>query len=95
MFYAALHSLRSRHPLARLAAVVLGIIVVIALLTIGVFVLAVLAVGGAVFALVRALRAPSMARPAQQSHNAPAGIIDGEFTVVADSGARTRPSPQA
>ena len=57
---------------------------VVALLAIGVFAIAVLAIGGAVFALMRALRAP---RAASSGHAAASprdtqGVIEGEFRVV-------------
>jgi len=84
MFHAGFYRLKSRHPLARFAALVLAVVAVAALLAVGVFVIAVLAIGGAVFALVRALRAP---RAATSAHAATAprdaqGVIEGEFRVV-------------
>ncbi|WP_395680696.1 hypothetical protein [Dokdonella sp.] len=84
MFHAGFYRLKSRHPLARLAALVLAVMAVVVLLAIGVFAIAVLALGGMVFALMRALRAP---RAATTGHAATAtrdtqGVIEGEFRVV-------------
>jgi hypothetical protein len=84
MFHAGFYRLKSRHPLARFAALVLAVMAVVALLAIGVFAIAVLALGGAVFALMRALRAP---RAAESGHAAASpreaqGAIEGEFRVV-------------
>ncbi|HEY6942930.1 hypothetical protein [Dokdonella sp.] len=88
MFHAGLRLVKSRHPLARLAAALIAVVLVIGLVAVGVFALAVLVVGGALFALVRALRAP---RPAAAAGTAtPSGVIEGEFTVVADGPARKR-----
>jgi hypothetical protein len=84
MFHAGFYRLKSRHPLARFAALVLAVIAVVALLAIGVFAIALLALGGTVFALVRALRAP---RATASGHAAASprdaqGVIEGEFRVV-------------
>jgi hypothetical protein len=84
MFHAGFYRLKSRHPLARFAALVLAVIAVTALLAIGVFAIAVLALGGAVFALMRALRAPRAA-PSGRATTSPRdaqGVIEGEFRVV-------------
>ncbi|NCT67716.1 MAG: hypothetical protein GXC76_08735 [Rhodanobacteraceae bacterium] len=72
---------RPRHPLARLAIALLGVIAVAGLLTLGVFALAAFVLGGALFALVNALRQALRPRAAT-SPPPPAGIIEGEFTVV-------------
>lgn len=90
MFHAGLRLVKSRHPLARIATALIAIIVVLALVAIGVFALTVLAVGGALFALVRALRASPWPRGATSRASAPAGVIEGEFTVVDDDHARKR-----
>ena len=86
MFHAGLYRLKSRHPLARFAAMVLALIAVIALIAIGVFVIAVLALGGAVFALMRALR--SARAPSARRADTSAGVIEGEFSVVSDVNGR-------
>jgi hypothetical protein len=90
MFHAGLRFAKSRHPLARLATALIAIVVVLALVAVGVFALTVLAVGGALFALVRALRVSSQPRNAAPHASAPAGVIEGEFTVVVDDHARKR-----
>jgi hypothetical protein len=85
MFHAGLYRLKSRHPLARFAALVLAALAVVALLVIGVFAIAVLALGGVVFALMRALRnqrASAPGRTAASPRDAQ-GVIEGEFRVVA------------
>lgn len=70
----------SRHPLARAAIAVLGVIVVVLFVTVGVFALAVLIVGGALLLLVNALRSkPGSPRPVPA--NTP-DVIEGEFKVV-------------
>ncbi len=75
---------RPRHPLARLAWIAVGIVAAAAALVLGAIVLAVLVAGGAAWMLWRTLRgmlrgdAPAAAPTARQ-----AGVIDGEFTVVA------------
>ena len=92
MFHAGLRLVKSRHPLARLATALIAIVLVAALVAIGVFVLAVLVVGGALFALVRALRTPSQPAAAAARAPAPAGIIEGEFTVV-DGGPAHKRAP--
>ncbi|HEU4664950.1 MAG TPA: hypothetical protein VFS55_13060 [Dokdonella sp.] len=89
MFHAGLRLVKSRHPLARLAAALIAIVLVVGLIAVGVFAFAVLVVGGALFALVRALRASTQA-PAQARAATPSGVIEGEFTVVADGPARKR-----
>ena len=81
------HALRPRHPLLRLLAGVVGAAALLALVTLGLFAMAVIAVGGLVFMLVNALRSPQ--RPVATANAAPRttppGVIDGEFTVVSSS----------
>ena len=81
---------RPRNPLARLLGGVLGILAVAAVLTLGLFALAALIVGGGMLWLYRALRKPRRVAPPPASPPPP-GIIDGEFIVIS-----TRPdhSPQ-
>lgn len=89
MFHAGFYRLKSRHPLARFAAMVLALVAVMALIAIGVFAIAVLALGGVVFALIRALR--SAGGPTGRAGAAPSpapGVIEGEFSVVNDARGR-------
>lgn len=86
MFHGPFRVFRPRHPLARLAAAVLGILAVVLLIALGTFVLVALLVGGGVFMLVNALRTARRPRGAPP-RAAPAGVIEGEFTVVADRAA--------
>lgn len=90
MLHAGFRLVNSRHPLARLLAAVVAIVLVAGLVAVGVFAFAVLVVGGALFALVRALRAASRPAAAPARGAAPSGVIEGEFTVVADGPARKR-----
>ena len=85
MFHGHFHAFRPRHPLARLVSGVIGVVVVLALIALGTFAIAALAIGGVVLLLVNALRSkqrgpvPTAANPA--SPPSP-GVIEGEFTVV-------------
>jgi hypothetical protein len=71
-----------RHPLARLAAAVIGAIVLIAAFTIGLFAFAALAVVGAVWLLVRSLWPASVTAPTRPTRSPQPDVIEGEFTVV-------------
>ena len=75
---------RPRHPLARLAWVVLGAIAALMALVLGAIVLAVLVAGGAAWMLWRALRGSPRpaARTNAQAPQTPPGTLDGEFTVL-------------
>lgn len=93
MFHVAFRALRSKHPLARLVAGLLSLIAVLALLALGTFVLVALVVGGALLLIVNAFRSASRPRAAAAPPAAPAtppGVIEGEFTVVADDHVATR-----
>lgn len=90
MLHAGLRLVKSRHPLARLLVAVIAIVFVAGLVAVGVFAFAVLVVGGALFALGRALRAASRPAAAPARSTARPGVIEGEFTVVADGPARKR-----
>jgi hypothetical protein len=90
MFHAGLRLVKSRHPLARFVAALIAIVLVAALVAVGVFAFAVLVIGGALFALARALRAASHPAAATPHAPAPPGVIEGEFTVVADGPAHKR-----
>ena len=81
MFQTRFHAFRPRHPLARILVGVLGLVIAAMLVALGLFALIALAIGGAIFMLVRALRASS--KPAAATPSAPPpGVIEGEFTVV-------------
>lgn len=83
MFFHAFRIPKPRHPLARLLGGVLGLVAVLMLVALGLFAFAALAIGGALFLLVNALRArPTPARAPTAGPAAPAGVIEGEFTVV-------------
>ena len=77
---------RSRNPLARLALGALGLIVIALFVTVGVFALAALVVGGGLLLLVNALRAAprqaASADSASVAQPAPPDVIEGEFKVV-------------
>ena len=88
MFGLRFHS-RARHPLVRLLALAVGAVVLLVVLMFGFFAAVALAIGGAAFMLVNALRTgpqrPAHAAPAAP---APAGVIEGEFKVVSETPAR-------
>lgn len=74
---------RPRHPLVRILAGVIAVLVVAAVFALGVFALIAFVAGGLLLWLVKSLRSafghPAANPPAQ----APAPeVIDGEFTVV-------------
>ncbi|HEY0231970.1 MAG TPA: hypothetical protein VGC55_12025 [Dokdonella sp.] len=84
-FYGPFRAFRPRHPVARFVTGVLGAIAVLLLIALGMFTIAALAIGGGLFLLINALRSPQ--RPAATGGAAPrgappAGVIEGEFTVV-------------
>lgn len=81
--------LRPRNPIARLLGWILGLFAVLGVLALGFFAFVAIAVVGAIWMLVNALRGnpKSRVRSAQRANDAPAdkGIIDGEFIVVSES----------
>jgi hypothetical protein len=83
MIHATRYWLKSRHPLARVAAAALALVVVSVLVVLGHAVFALLVVRGAVFMLVRTLRNASAAGSAAPRATTP-GTIEGEFVVVKD-----------
>ncbi len=83
MFHGPFRVFRPRHPLARLAVAVLGVLAVVLLIALGTFVLIALLIGGGVFMLVNAFRAARRPDTAPRG-TPPPGVIEGEFTVVAD-----------
>lgn len=84
MFGFRLHS-RARHPLVRLLAFVVGVAVLLVVLAFGFFAAVALAIGGAVFVLLNALRTPQRAPNAAPAQPAPAGVIEGEFKVLRET----------
>ncbi len=80
MFHTSLRFARPRHPLARLAVLVIGVLAVGVALMLGAIVLALLLAGGALWFAWRKLRygmRGSTAPPAATS-----SVIDGEFKVL-------------
>ncbi|MEP6510168.1 MAG: hypothetical protein ABJB02_01135 [Dokdonella sp.] len=78
--------LRSRHPLARLVVGIIGLLTLALLVALGMFAFAALVIGGGLFLLVGTLRRPrtirAQANAAMNATPTPAGVIEGEFTVV-------------
>ncbi|MEO6689845.1 MAG: hypothetical protein ABIS07_00190 [Dokdonella sp.] len=100
MFPGSFRAYRPQHPLARLLVGVIGLVIAALLIAFSVFAMIALAVGGAIFMLVRALRSssPTSARTAPGAGTASAsaapspGVIEGEFTVVPASHSRDMPA---
>ncbi|MGH8171669.1 MAG: hypothetical protein ACREPX_00890 [Rhodanobacteraceae bacterium] len=90
---------RTRNPVARLLAVVVGALALVAVLAFGLFAAVALTIGGAIFVLINSLRTPRAAsananagaRPAQ-TPPPPPGVIEGEFRVVHDSRSERQPA---
>lgn len=77
-------SLRPRNPVVRLIGGVLGLIVVLGLVVFGFFAFVALFIVGSTWYLIHVLRTHH-ARNAQQKAAKPEeGVIDGEFTVLAN-----------
>jgi hypothetical protein len=72
---------RTRHPLLRLLAAVVGAAALIVLLAFGLFAAVAIALGGAVVLLINALR-NSRAASVPPASPTPDGVIEGEFKVV-------------
>lgn len=79
MFYWKLP--RMHNPLLRILAMAAGLVIMAALLTLGLAVIAVLAVGAVVMLAVNAFRSRPVAGTARPAA-AKAGVIEGEFRVV-------------
>lgn len=79
---------RAHHPLSRLLATVIGALALLVLLVFGLFAAGALIVGGAVFLLIKALRAPPQATHRANPTPASEHVIEGEFTVTRDAHAR-------
>ncbi len=85
-------NLRPRNPLVRLIGGILGLIVVVGLITLGFFAFIALFVVGAIWYLIHILRVRSKGahRSPPKAARSEDGVIDGEFTVIADTDRRTR-----
>lgn len=96
MFQRSFRIVRARNPLARVLVGLIGLVLAAMLLTIGVFALAALLVGAGVFMLVRAF-GPAAVPPTPVSRpvSPTPGVIEGEFTVVAEGAASPSPSPRS
>ncbi len=93
MYSASFRLFRPRHPLARLAFALLGLVLVVALLALSLFAVAALAIGGGLFLLVgavrRMLKPNADAQPAARAAATAPGIIEGEYTVVETTSTRS------
>lgn len=85
---------RTRHPLVRLLAVVIGALALVAVLAFGLFAAVALIIGGSIVLLINSLRAPhaSTGARAAASPPPPPGVIEGEFKVVHDSRSERQPA---
>jgi hypothetical protein len=83
-------SLRPRNPALRLIGGILGLFVVLGLIALGLFAFIALFAGGAIWYVIHLFRAkrPPVSRPKSQASDN--GVIDGEFTVVANGDQRAR-----
>ncbi|MFI4969042.1 MAG: hypothetical protein ACHP7D_02470 [Lysobacterales bacterium] len=84
MLHGSFRTFRLRHPLARAAVGVVGVIAALVLVAVGAVALVALAVVGGALLLVNAWRRRSSASaPNGATATAtPAGVIEGEFRVV-------------
>ena len=83
---------RTRHPLARLLAILIGAVALVAVLAFGLFAAVALIIGGSIVVLVNAMRQPRAASASPASPPPPPGVIEGEFKVVHDSRAERQPA---
>lgn len=79
MFYWKLP--RMHNPLLRILAMAAGLVIMAALLTLGLAVIAVLAVGAVIMLAVNAFRSRTVTQPARPAAAKP-GVIEGEFRVL-------------
>lgn len=77
---------QSRHPVNRLIAASIGLLALLALVTLGLFAAAVLVAGGIAVWIAKRIRSAWRSDP--PPHRAPPGVIEGEFTVVSTRRAR-------
>ncbi len=74
---------RSRHPLARVLSLLIGVAVLGVLLVFGLVVAGVLLVGGVVLLVVRQWKlSRSPINPAATETDRPAAVLEGEYTVL-------------
>jgi uncharacterized protein (DUF58 family) len=74
---------RSRHPLARVLSLLIGVAVLGVLLVFGLMVAGVLLVGGVVLLAVRQWKlSRSPVTPGTGEHARPAAVIEGEYKVL-------------
>ena len=85
---------RTRHPLVRLLAVVIGALALVAVLAFGLFAAVALIIGGSIILLINSLRAPRTSTGARTAASPPPppGVIEGEFKVVHDSRSERQPA---
>ena len=83
---------RTRHPLARLLAIVIGAVALVAVLAFGLFAAVALIIGGSIVLLVNSMRQPRSAPASAAPPPPPPGVIEGEFKVVHDSRAERQPA---
>lgn len=80
---------RLQNPVLRILAMAAGLVVMAALLTLGLAVIAVLALGAALMLAINAFRPRRPAGPAPQAaadrRPATPGVIEGEFRVLRDT----------
>ncbi len=82
---------RTRNPLVRLLALVIGAAALVVVIAFGLFAAAALVVGGAIVLLVRALTRPSPTAASPSPRPATVdGVIEGEFKVIDDTRSRVR-----
>ena len=88
MYYTMFRIPRTRHPLLRIVSAVVGVLILAALVVFGFFAaLALVTVGAVVWAVrqfTRPSQAPATSTRPQGPPPPPAGVIEGEFTVVRD-----------
>ena len=87
---------RPRNPLLRLVGSILGLFVVLGVIALGFFAFVALLAGGALWLLIRAFRGQPGSKRPKATASAQPGVIDGEFTVVRESGPHAeleRPAP--
>ncbi len=83
-------SLRPRNPLVRLIGGILGLIVVLGLVVFGFFAFVALFIGGSLWYLIHILRAKRPDHSQPKATKSVQGVIDGEFTVVANADRHAR-----
>jgi hypothetical protein len=82
---------RTRHPLVRLLAVVIGALALVAVLAFGLFAAVALIIGGSIVLLINSLRT-SQGSTSAGAAASPPGVIEGEFKVVHDNRSERQPA---